>query len=86
MSVHLETMRVRPLQLIARLAGPAGILRLNPLIRRSCTGDDQSIEELRRPILAPFGQEVEEIPDRREEVYASVVCAAVRTGVEGCLV
>src|SRR5580658_6508706 len=82
MSVHLETMRVRPLHLIARLAGPAWILRLNSLTRRSCTDDDQSIEELRRPILAPLRQKVEETPNRREEIYASVVWVAVWAGVK----
>jgi hypothetical protein len=32
-----------------------------------------SIGKFWRPILASFGQEVEQIPDRRKEVYASVV-------------
>lgn len=41
-----------------------------------------SIEKFRRPILASFGQKVEEIPDRREEVYASVVWAAIWSGVK----
>ena len=42
----------------------------------------QSAGKLRRPILASFGQEVEEIPDRRIEVYASVVWVVVWAGVK----
>jgi hypothetical protein len=36
-----------------------------------------SIGKFWRPILASFGQEVEQIPDRCKEVYASVVWVAV---------
>jgi hypothetical protein len=45
-------------------------------------GGYQSIGKFRRPILASFGQEVEEIPDRCIEVYASVVWVAVWGGVK----
>ena len=43
----------------------------------TCTDGHQSIGEFWRPILASFGQEVEQIPDRCKEVYASVVWVAV---------
>ena len=42
----------------------------------------QRIGKFRRPILASFGQEVEEIPDRRIEVDSPVVGVVVWTGMK----
>src|SRR5271168_3702270 len=42
----------------------------------------QLIEQLRRPTLAAFRQEVEKIPDRGKQIYAPVVWVAVWAGMK----
>ena len=45
----------------------------------------QSIEKFWRPILAAFGQEVEQIPNRGKEIYAPVIWVAVGGGMKRSL-